>query len=165
MVEIFIVGAFEAAMENKFNKDILVLKSGDVALFNITSHGGELECLKRMTAKVYALKEMGVHVVTYVPTYAESAGFFFFLLGDHREMEETATVHYHTPRVFLENGFIATKHSLTGLLTDISAYQDFTSSLFKASCDISEDIFALLENSELPMNRANLQTLGIINQT
>jgi len=163
MVEINIVGAFEAAMENKFNRDIVDLKKGDVVVFNITSHGGEVETLKRMAAKVYALKERGVQVVTFVPDYAESAGFFFFLLGDHREMAENASVHYHSPRVLLEQGFTATKSSLTGLLTDITAYQDFTSNLFRSSCDISEDIFALLENSELPMNRSNLLTLGIIN--
>lgn len=163
MVEINIIGNFNAALENKFNKDIAALKKGDVALFNITSNGGEVDSLKRMTAKVYELKRKGVVVATYVPEYANSSGFFFFLLGDHREIATNATVHYHTPRVNLGADFVGTKHNLSAVLSEISEYQDFTSNLFRASCDIKEDIFSLIENAELPMNRSNLQALGIIN--
>ena len=163
MVEIEVNGAFNAALENKFNKDIAGLKKGDVALINITSHGGEVDVLKRMTASVYALKQKGVVVATYVPDYAESAGFFLFLLGDQREMAVGASVHYHAPRVMLGEGFVGTKNNLNDVLTEISAYQDFTSSLFKACCDIDENLFSIIEKAELPMNRTDLQTLGIIN--
>jgi len=163
MVEIMVEGPFNTALENKFNKDILSLKKGDIAVCSITSHGGEVDVLKRMTASVYALKQKGVTFCTFVPAYAESCGFFFFLLGDHRELAIDATVHYHAPRVELSMGFVGTKHNLTEILKDITAYQDFTSNLFRESCDIKEDIFDLIENAELPMNRSNLQALGIIN--
>jgi hypothetical protein len=163
MVEINVVGYFNATLENKFNKDIAVLKKGDVALINITSHGGEVDTLKNMARSVLQLKQKGIKVATFVPDYAESAGFFFFLLGDEREMDAQATVHYHAPRVELGMGFVGTKHNLTGILKDITEYQDFTSELFKSSVNIDEDIFKLIENAELPMNRGDLQTLGIIN--
>jgi len=158
-----VVGEFNAALENKFNKDTNRLKQGDTAVISITSHGGQVETLKRMSAKVLALKQKGVEVVTFVPEYAESAGFFFFLLGDHREVAETATVHYHAPRVQLGEGFVGTKNSLTEVLGEITAYQDFTNQIFRASCDIPDELFSLLENSELPMNRGHLVSLGIIN--
>jgi len=158
-----VVGEFNAALENKFNKDTNRLKQGDTAVISITSHGGQVETLKRMSAKVLALKQKGVEVVTFVPEYAESAGFFFFLLGDHREVAETATVHYHAPRVQLGEGFVGTKNSLTEVLGEITAYQDFTNQIFRASCDINDELFSLLENSELPMNRGHLVSLGIIN--
>ena len=102
MVEIEVVGAFAAALENKFNKDIQGVKPKDTLVINITSHGGEVETLKRMAATILTLKQRGVEVVTFVPDYAESAGFFLFLLGDHREIAEKATVHYHAPRVEIE---------------------------------------------------------------
>ena len=163
MVEIEVVGAFAAALENKFNKDIQGIKPKDTLVINITSKGGELGTLKRMTATILALKQKGVEVVTFVPEYAASAGFFLFLLGDHREISEKATVHYHAPRVQLGEGFIGTNNSLTEVLGDLTAYQDFTNSIFRASCDINDDLFSLIENSELPMNRTHLISLGIIN--
>lgn len=161
--EINVVGDFNAALENKFNKDITGLAKGDTAVVSITSHGGSVETLKRMTASVLDIKKKGVNFVTFVPEYADSAGFFFFLLGDHREVAEKATVHYHPPRVEPGKGFVGTKNSLTEMLDDLTAYQDFTNSIFRASCDISDDLFSLIENSELPMNRGHLQSLGIIN--
>lgn len=163
MVEIKVIGDFNAALENKFNKDIASLKKGDIALFSITSHGGEVEVLKRMKSKVDALKQKGVTVVTFVPSYAESAGFFFFLLGDHREIAEEATVHYHAPRIQFTEGFIGTKQNMSEILEAISEDQDFTNEIFRASCGIDEDLFSILENSELPMRREHLKTLGIIN--
>ena len=163
MVEIEVVGTFAAALENKFNKDIQGVKPKDTLVINITSHGGEVETLKRMAATILSLKRKGVEVVTFVPEYAASAGFFLFLLGDHREIAEKATVHYHAPRVQLGEGFIGTKNSLTEVLGDLTAYQDFTNSIFRASCDINDDLFSLIENSELPMNRTHLISLGIIN--
>lgn len=163
MVDIKVIGEFSAPMENKFNKDILALKDGDIAVIEITSNGGEMEVLKRMTSKILALKERGIEIVTFVPDYAASAGFFLFLLGDHREIAEKATVHYHAPRVELGAGFVGTKNNLTEVLENINAYQDFTNSLFRASCNISDELFSLIENSELPMTRAHLKSLGIIN--
>lgn len=161
--EINVVGDFNAALENKFNKDIKGLAKGDTAVVSITSHGGSVETLKRMTASVLDIKKKGVNFVTFVPEYADSAGFFFFLLGDHREIAEKATVHYHPPRVEPGKGFVGTKNNLTEMLDDLTAYQDFTNSIFRASCDINDDLFSLIENSELPMNRGHLQSLGIIN--
>jgi len=163
MVEINVVGEFNAALENKFNKDVAGLKKGDTLLAHITSPGGHVETLKRMTAKVLELKQKGVTVVTHVPEYANSAGFFFFLLGDHREIAEKATVHYHAPRVKPSPDFIGTKSNLTEMLDELTAYQDFTNSIFRASVDIPDELFSLLENSELPMNRGHLVSLGIIN--
>ena len=163
MVEINVAGEFNAALENKFNKDIKAVKPNEKLLINITSHGGDVEVLKRMTASILALKNKGVEVITFVPDYAESAGFFLFLLGDHREIAAKATVHYHAPRVELGMGFIGTKNNLTEVLQDLTAYQEFTNQIFRASCDISDDLFSLIENSELPMNRAHLVSLGIIN--
>lgn len=163
MVEINVVGGFNADLENKFNKDIKAVKPNEKLLINITSHGGDVEVLKRMTASILALKNKGVEVITFVPDYAESAGFFLFLLGDHREIASKATVHYHAPRVELGMGFIGTKNNLTEVLQDLTAYQDFTNQIFRASCDISDDLFSLIENSELPMTRAHLVSLGIIN--
>lgn len=116
MVDIKVIGEFSAPMENKFNKDILALKDGDIAVIEITSNGGEMEVLKRMTSKILALKERGIEIVTFVPNYAASAGFFLFLLGDHREIAEKATVHYHAPRVELGAGFVGTKNNLTEVL-------------------------------------------------
>ena len=161
--EINVVGEFNATLENKFNKDTAGLVKGDTAVISITSNGGSVETLKRMSATVLDLKKEGVNVVTFVPEYAASAGFFFFLLGDHREMEEKATVHYHPPRVSLDKNFVGTKNNLTEVLDDLTAYQDFTNSIFRASCDIGDDLFSLIENSELPMTRAHLISLGIIN--
>lgn len=161
--EINVYGEFNASLENKFNKDVKNLIKGDTAVLSITSHGGSVETLKRMTATVLALKQKGVNIVTFVPEYADSAGFFFFLLGDHREIAQKATVHYHPPRVELGRGFVGTKNNLTDVLDDINAYQDFTNQIFRASCDIGDELFSLIENSELPMNRAHLQSLGIIN--
>lgn len=161
--EINVVGEFNAALENKFKKDIADLAKGDTVVMNITSHGGSVETLKNMTVSVLALKKKGVNVVTFVPEYADSAGFFLFLLGDHREVAEKATVHYHPPRVEPAKGFVGTKNNLTEMLEDLTAYQDFTNSIFRASCDINDDLFSLIENSELPMNRAHLLSLGIIN--
>ena len=163
MVEIEVVGTFAAALENKFNKDIQGVKPKDTLVINITSHGGEVETLKRMAATILTLKQRGVEVVTFVPEYAASAGFFLFLLGDHREIAEKASVHYHAPRVELGMGFIGTKNNLTEVLGDLTAYQDFTNSIFRASCDINDELFSILENSELPMNRTHLISLGIIN--
>lgn len=163
MVEIEVVGTFAAALENKFNKDIQGVKPKDTLVINITSHGGEVETLKRMAATILTLKQRGVEVVTFVPEYAESAGFFLFLLGDHREIAEKATVHYHAPRVELGRGFIGTKNNLTEVLGDLTAYQEFTNSIFRASCDINDELFSILENSELPMTRKHLISLGIIN--
>lgn len=163
MVEINVVGGFDAALENKFNKDIKAVKPNEKLLINITSHGGDVEVLKRMTASILALKNKGVEVITFVPDYAESAGFFLFLLGDHREVAAKATVHYHAPRVELGTGFVGTKNNLTEVLGELTAYQEFTNQIFRASCDISDDLFSLIENSELPMNRAHLVSLGIIN--
>lgn len=163
MVEINVVGGFNADLENKFNKDIKAVKPNEKLLINITSHGGDVEVLKRMTASILALKNKGVEVITFVPDYAESAGFFLFLLGDHREIASKATVHYHAPRVELGMGFIGTKNNLTEVLEDLTAYQDFTNQIFRASCDINDELFSLIENSELPMNRAHLVSLGIIN--
>jgi ATP-dependent protease ClpP protease subunit len=162
MVEIEVIGEFNAELENKFNKDVKGLKKGDVLLANITSPGGSVETLKRMSTKVLALKQKGVKFATFVPKYANSAGFFLFLLGDERDIEETATVHYHPPRVDLW-GETYTKNDLTNIMRDLTAYQEFTNSIFRASCDISDELFSLIENSELPMNRAHLQSLGIIN--
>jgi len=163
MVEINVIGGFNADLENKFNKDIKAVKPNEKLLINITSHGGDVEVLKRMTASILALKNKGVEVITFVPDYAESAGFFLFLLGDHREIAAKATVHYHAPRVELGMGFIGTKNNLTEVLEDLTAYQDFTNQIFRASCDINDELFSLIENSELPMNRAHLVSLGIIN--
>ena len=163
MVEVNVIGGFNADLENKFNKDVKGVKPKDTLLINITSHGGDVEVLKRMTATILGLKQKGVEVVTFVPDYADSAGFFLFLLGDQREIAATATVHYHAPRVELGMGFIGTKNKLTEVLSEITAYQDFTNSLFRASCDISDELFYLIENAELPMNRAHLVSLGIIN--
>ena len=163
MVEINVIGDFNPALENKFTKDTSSLKKGDIAVINITSHGGDVDVLKRMAAKIYDLKERGVEVATFVPEYAESAGFFLFLLGDHREIAENATVHYHAPRVQLGDGFVGTKQNMSEILGELSAYQDFTNSLFRASCDIDDALFSLIENAELPMNRTHLQSLGIIN--
>jgi ATP-dependent protease ClpP protease subunit len=163
MVEINVVGGFNADLENKFNKDIKAVKPNEKLLINITSHGGDVEVLKRMTASILALKNKGVEVITFVPDYAESAGFFLFLLGDHREIAAKASVHYHAPRVELGMGFIGTKNNLTEVLEDLTAYQDFTNQIFRASCDINDELFSLIENSELPMNRAHLVSLGIIN--
>ena len=163
MVEINVIGGFNADLENKFNKDIKAVKPNEKLLINITSHGGDVEVLKRMTASILALKNKGVEVITFVPDYAESAGFFLFLLGDHREIASKATVHYHAPRVELGMGFIGTKNNLTEVLQDLTDYQDFTNQIFRSSCDINDDLFSLIENSELPMNRAHLVSLGIIN--
>lgn len=163
MVEINVVGGFNADLENKFNKDIKAVKPNEKLLINITSHGGDVEVLKRMTASILALKNKGVEVITFVPDYAESAGFFLFLLGDHREIAAKASVHYHAPRVELGMGFIGTKNNLTEVLQDLTDYQDFTNQIFRSSCDINDDLFSLIENSELPMNRAHLVSLGIIN--
>lgn len=162
MVEIEVVGSFAASLENKFNKDIEGLKPKDTLVINITSHGGEVETLKRMAATILTLKQKGVEVVTFVPAYAESAGFFLFLLGDHREIAEKATVHYHAPRVMLDMN-VYTKNDLSDVLTSLSEYQDFTNSIFRASCDINDELFSILENSELPMTRKHLISLGIIN--
>tara|TARA_R110000851_G_scaffold224446_1_gene377294 strand:- start:347 stop:838 length:492 start_codon:yes stop_codon:yes gene_type:complete len=163
MVEVQVVGEFNAVLENKFNKDIKGVANNSTLLISITSSGGDVSVLKRMTATIYQLKERGVEVVTYVPDYANSAGFFLFLLGDHREIAASATVHYHPPRVSLSPNFVGTKNSLTEVLSSLSAYQDFTNQLFRAATNINDDLFALLENSELPMNRAHLISLGIIN--
>ena len=163
MVEIKVVGTFDALLERKFNKDIATVEANDTLIIDITSKGGEVEVLKNMAVKLFELKKKGVQVLTYVPEYAASAGFFLFLLGDHREIESTATVHYHAPRVQLQEGFVGTKTNLTEILAEINAYQDFTNGIFRASCDISDELFSLLENSELPMNREHLVSLGIIN--
>lgn len=162
MVEINVIGGFNADLENKFNKDIKAVKPNEKLLMNITSHGGDVEVLKRMTASILALKNKGVEVITFVPDYAESAGFFLFLLGDEREIAAKATVHYHAPRVEL-NWNVYTKYDLTSIVEDLTAYQDFTNQIFRASCDINDELFSLIENSELPMNRAHLVSLGIIN--
>ena len=163
MVEINVVGSFDAALENKFNKDLKAVNPNDTLLINITSLGGDVEVLKRMTSTILALKNKGVEVITFVPEYAASAGFFLFLLGDNREIAAKATVHYHAPRVKLSPEFIGTKNNLTEVLGEITAYQDFTNQIFRASCDINDDLFSLIENSELPMTRAHLVSLGIIN--
>jgi len=163
MVEINVIGGFDAALENKFNKDIRAVKPNDTLLINITSHGGDVEVLKRMSSSILGLKNKGVTVVTFVPDYAESAGFFLFLLGDEREIAAKATVHYHAPRVELGMGFLGTKNNLTEILGELTAYQDFTNQIFRASCDINDELFSLIENAELPMTRAHLQSLGIIN--
>jgi len=163
MVEINVVGEFNAALENKFKKDILAVKPNEKLLINITSNGGDVEVLKRMTASLLTLKNKGVEVITFVPDHAASAGFFLFLLGDHREIASKATVHYHAPRVKLGEGFVGTKATLTEVLQDLTDYQDFTNQIFRSSCDINDDLFSLIENSELPMNRAHLVSLGIIN--
>lgn len=160
--QIDVIGPFDAALENKFNKDIKGLKKGDTVVANITSPGGSVEVLKRMTASVLGIKQKGIKFATFVPEYANSAGFFLFLLGDYRDIEETATVHYHPPRVELF-GDTYTKHDLSGIMADLTSYQEFTNEIFKASCDISAPLFSLIENSELPMNRTHLQSLGIIN--
>ena len=162
MVEINVIGGFNADLENKFNKEIKAVKPNEKLLINITSHGGDVEVLKRMTASILALKNKGVEVITFVPDYAESAGFFLFLLGDEREIAAKATVHYHAPRVEL-NWNVYTKYDLTSIVEDLTAYQDFTNQIFRASCDINDELFSLIENSELPMNRAHLVSLGIIN--
>ena len=162
MVEINVIGGFNADLENKFNKDIKAVKPNEKLLMNITSHGGDVEVLKRMTASILALKNKGVEVITFVPDYAESAGFFLFLLGDEREIAAKATVHYHAPRVEL-NWNVYTKYDLTSIVEDLTAYQDFTNQIFRTSCDINDELFSLIENSELPMNRAHLVSLGIIN--
>lgn len=163
MVNINVSGDFNAALENKFNKDVANLKKDDVLVASITSHGGDVEVLKRMTATVLAFKQKGGKFVTFVPEYADSAGFFFFLLGDHREIAEDATVHYHPPRVKLDPNFVGTMTNLNKVMVSLSEYQTFTNGIFKASCNISEELFSLLENSELPMNREHLKSLGIIN--
>lgn len=163
MVEINVIGGFNADLENKFNKDIKAVKPNEKLLINITSHGGDVEVLKRMTASILALKNKGVEIITFVPDYAESAGFFLFLLGDHREIAAKASVHYHAPRVEPGIGFVGTKNNLTELLEMLTDYQDFTNSIFRSSCDINDDLFSLIENSELPMNRSHLVSLGIIN--
>lgn len=162
MVEINVVGDFNAALENKFKKDILAVKPNDKLLINITSNGGDVEVLKRMTSAILTLKNKGVEVITFVPDYAASAGFFLFLLGDHREIAAKATVHYHAPRVGLREN-VYTKNDLEGIVEELSAYQDFTNQIFRASCEISDELFSLIENSELPMTRTHLQSLGIIN--
>lgn len=163
MVEINVIGGFNADLERKFNTDVKAVKPNDKLLINITSHGGDVEVLKRMTSTILALKNKGVEVITFVPDYADSAGFFLFLLGDQREIAEKATVHYHAPRVELGMGFIGTKNNLTEVLSEITSYQDFTNQIFRASCDINDELFSLIENSELPMTRKHLVSLGIIN--
>lgn len=163
MVEINVIGDFNPALENKFNKDIAGLKKGDIALFNITSYGGEVMVLKRMATKVYGLKQKGVKIATFVPEYAYSCGFLFFLLGDHREAAINAKMLYHEPRFTLEEGATLTANDLTELVEDMAPYKYFCTELFRASCDISDDMFSLIEKSELPLNRQNLVTLGIIN--
>ena len=62
MVEINVIGGFNAVLENKFNKDIKAVKPNEKLLINITSHGGDVEVLKRMTASILALKNKGVEV-------------------------------------------------------------------------------------------------------
>ena len=52
MVEIEVVGAFAAALENKFNKENQGVKPKDTLVIKITSHGGEVETLKRMAATI-----------------------------------------------------------------------------------------------------------------
>jgi hypothetical protein len=163
MVEISVVGEFNAAMENKFNRDIAVLKKGDVVVFSITSHGGEVDTLKRMSAKIYAIKQMGVQVVTFVPEYAYSCGFLFFLLGDTRDIDTLAKTHYHAVRITLESDSTLTAFDLKQMYDDMQPYQEFCRAIFRESCNVSDEIFSLLEFSELPLNRSNLQTLGIIN--
>lgn len=163
VTEINVIGEFNAALENKFNKDIAGLGAGDILAASITSHGGEVDVLKRMAAKIYDFKEAGGKFITYVPDYAESAGFFFFLLGDERDVADKATVHYHAPRFQVEQGFTATKTNLTEMLEGLTEYQEFTNGIFKASVDIDPELFSLIENAELPMNRAHLVSLGIIN--
>jgi ATP-dependent protease ClpP protease subunit len=163
MVEIEIVGDFNAALENKFNKDIQGVTPKSVLVLSITSHGGDVSVLKRMAVTLYNLKRKGVEVITFVPDYADSAGFFLFLLGDHREIAEKATVHYHPPRVKLDDDFVGTKNNLSQVLEAITSYQDFTNQLFRAAANINEELFSILENSELPMTRAHLVSLGIIN--
>lgn len=163
MVEINVIGDFNAALENKFNKDILAIKPKDKVLMTITSNGGEAERLKRMAGKIYELKQKGVEFITFVPEYANSCGFFLFLLGDHRDIDVKATVHYHAPRVVLNDGFVGNKNNLTEILHEVNSYQDFTNGIFRASANISDDLFSLIENSELPMNRKHLISLGIIN--
>jgi len=162
MVEIKVEGAFNSSLEQKFNKDIAAVEANDVLIISITSNGGEVEVLKNMAVTIFELKKKKVEVLTYVPEFAASAGFFLFLLGDHREMEPSAKVHYHPPRIQLESDTVVTKNDLSEMLTDISAYQDFTNGIFRASCNIEDDLFSLLENSELPMNRQHLISLGII---
>lgn len=163
MVEIDVIGNFSPVLENKFTKDIAGLKKGDIVVFNITSHGGELDTLRRMTAKVEGLKQRGVKVATFVPDYADSCGFFFFLLGDVRDIAEEATVHYHTPRIDLGDGFIGTKQNMSDIVRDLTAYQEFTNAIFRASSNVDDAMFSVIENSELPMTREHLITLGIIN--
>lgn len=164
MVEINVIGDFNAALENKFKKDIRAVSPGEPFLVNITSNGGELEVLKRMAAEVYKVKKKGSQMLSFVPEYANSCGFFFFLLGDHRDMEETASVHYHPPRVKLGEGFVGTARNLNEITSELNKYQKFTNQIFRGSCDISDELFSLIENSELPMNRGHLKSLGIINQ-
>lgn len=163
VTEINVIGEFNAALENKFNKDIAAIGDNDTLAISITSHGGEVDVLKRMAGKIYDLKERGVEIITYVPDYAESAGFFLFLLGDHREVADKATVHYHAPRFYVEEGFTATKNNLSEMLEGLSEYQEFTNGIFRSSVDIDPELFSLIENAELPMNRAHLVSLGIIN--
>jgi len=163
MVEINVVGDFNATLENKFNNEISKVKPGETFVSSITSNGGDVEVLKRMTAKVLELKQRGSKFVTFVPEYANSAGFFFFLLGDHRDIDPSASVHYHPPRVKLDPNFVGTKLNLEAVLDGVTTYQNFTNGLFRSSCNVSNELFSLIENSELPMNRAHLQSLGIIN--
>ena len=163
LVEIKVVGGFDATLENKFNKDVLGVQPKDTLLIDITSHGGRLDVFKRMAGTIHGLKQKGVQVATFVPDYANSCGFFLFLLGDERDIDIKAKVHYHAPRVEPAMGFVGTKNNLTDMLEELTAYQDFTSSIFRASCDINDELFSLIENSELPMNRQHLISLGIIN--
>jgi len=163
MVEIEVKGGFYHQLEQKFYKDIEAVKDGDTLLIDITSPGGEVDVLKRMTAKVLELKQRGVKIGTYISEFADSCGFFFFLLGDKREAAETATAHYHAPRLFIEDGFIATKTNMTEMLNDLNDCQAFTNDIFRSAVDMDDKLFALIENSELPMNRQNMLDFGIIN--
>lgn len=164
MVEIKVKGEFNAALENKFNKDISALKEGEALFIDITSKGGHVGTLKSMASTISDLKDKGHYIATYVSEYADSCGFFFFLLGDEgaRDIDAKATVHYHPPSVEMKD-FQGTRRELGGIYERLSAYQDFTSALFKASCKIDDELFSILENSELPMDRENLISLGIIN--
>ena len=163
MVEIEVKGSFDSALEKKFKADIQGLKKGDVLLINITSVGGEVDTLKAMATDVYSLKQKGVTVATFVPEYAYSCGFLFFLLGDHREMDLKAKALYHEPRFVLNEGTTLTANDIEDLVSDMAPYKKFCTDLFRSSCDISDDMFSLIERSEMPLNRQNLITLGIIN--
>lgn len=163
MVVINVVGQFDANLANKFEKDVRALKKGDVVLCNITSEGGEVDILKRMAAKVLELKRSGIVFGTYVPEYAYSCGFLFFLLGDVRDTGEKARVHYHAPRIELPQNTTLTANEMRMMYDDMLPYQEFCRALFREACDVSDEIFELIEHSELPMGRKELITLGIIN--